>query len=85
MAKLTRRGFIGQTSAGAVALGVDSSKAVNVHTIAIQVPMDHLTRNGARPTNPAAAASVVGDRGMMSMDAGPWVQVSRLGNPLIMR
>jgi len=78
---------------------VDSSKAVNVHTIAIQVPMDHLTRNGARPTNPAAAASVVGvwcaakrqkarmrgDRGMMSMDAGPWVQVSRLGNPLIMR
>lgn len=79
------------------ALGVDSSKAVNVHTIAIQVPMDHLTRNGARPTDSATAASVVGvwcaakrqkarmrgDMGMMSVDAGPWVQVSRLGNPLI--
>src|SRR5439155_6728555 len=32
--------------------GVDASDDVNVHTIAIQVPKTHLTRDGSNPTNP---------------------------------
>ena len=84
--------------------GVDSLAGANVHTIAIQVPMSHLTRNGAVPTDPMAAESVIGVWGAASRrkatildrddagrgrgdsngptSAGPWVQVSRLGNPL---
>src|SRR6202166_2544134 len=38
--------------------GVDSSKMLNVHTIAIQVPKTHLTRSGGSPTDPTAADSV---------------------------
>jgi hypothetical protein len=75
--------------------GVDSSKALNVHTIAIQVPKTHLTRGGELPTDPTAADSVIGVytsasrrkstilEGGRSTDVGPWVQVSRLGMPLI--
>ncbi len=77
--------------------GVDASQSVNVHSIAIQVPMTHLTRDGSRPSNVANARSVIGvwctasrqksmmRGGMMgmAMQTGPWVQVSRLGNPLI--
>ena len=76
--------------------GVDSTKALNVHTIAIQVPKTHLTRNGETPTDPTNADSVIGvyttasrrkstvlDGGGRTTDVGPWVQVSRLGMPLI--
>jgi hypothetical protein len=80
--------------------GINATKALNVHSIAIQVPMSQLTRNRHTPTNPAAPASTIGvwttasrqaatvlpstanARGS-SVHAGPWVQVSRLGNPLI--
>jgi Domain of unknown function (DUF4331) len=75
--------------------GVDATKAVNVHTIAIQVPKRQLTRDGSDPTNPAAASSVIGvwgaafrrkarirDDSEGDVESGPWVQVSRLGNPL---
>ena len=75
--------------------GVDATKNANVHTIAIQVPKQQLTREGSNPTNPAAASSVIGVWGAayrrkarIRTDAGdgtqtgPWVQVSRLGNPL---
>jgi hypothetical protein len=66
-----------------------------VHTIAIQVPITDLTRDGKVPTDPMSPNAVIGvwgaayrqkatvrgrDRGWR--DAGPWVQVSRLGNPL---
>ncbi len=75
--------------------GVDSSKQLNVHSIAIQVPKTHLTRHGGLPTDPTSADSVIGVyttasrrkstilEGGRSTDVGPWVQVSRLGMPLI--
>jgi hypothetical protein len=75
--------------------GVDATKAVNVHTIAIQVPIAQLTRDGSTPTDPLDAKSVIGVWGTASrrksrvrgdgdddVEAGPWVQVSRLANPL---
>jgi Domain of unknown function (DUF4331) len=76
--------------------GVDSTKAVNVHTIAIQVPKHHLIKNGAHPTKPQDPHAVIGVYASASRrkariiepwrkthEAGPWEQVSRLGNPLI--
>ena len=76
--------------------GVDSSKQLNVHTIAIQIPKTQLTPNGTAPTDETSADSVIGvyttasrrkstvlDSGGRTTDVGPWVQVSRLGMPLI--
>ncbi len=73
---------------------VNAVRSFNVHTIAIQVPIKQLTRNGAKPTNVADAKSVIGvwasahrQKGRYQ-DAnrtyctGPFTQVSRLGNPL---
>jgi hypothetical protein len=80
----------------AAAPGVNSLQAFNVHSIALQVPITEVTRNGKLPTNPAKAGSVVGvwasahrrtsrifdeHRGTY-VGHGPWSQVSRLGNPL---
>ncbi|MBI1884906.1 MAG: DUF4331 domain-containing protein [Chloroflexi bacterium] len=79
------------------AAGVDATKGFNVHTIALQVPKTDLTRDGSTPTNPLDAKSVIGvwasasrqratvrdAAGGLVHHAGPWVQVSRLGNPLI--
>lgn len=76
--------------------GVNATKAVNVHSIAIQVPKSELTRDGSNPTDPAGAKSVIGvwttasrrkvrirsNSGQIT-ESGPNVQVSRLGNPLI--
>jgi hypothetical protein len=75
---------------------VDPLKTLNIHTIAIKVPIWMLTRDGSVPGNPASALSVLGiwggasrrkvqirdDHGNGTMGSGPWVQVSRLGNPL---
>jgi hypothetical protein len=76
--------------------GIDSTKHLNVHTIAIQVPKTSLTKGGELPTDPTSADSVIGvyttasrrkstvlDSGGRTTDVGPWVQVSRLGMPLI--
>lgn len=78
-------------------IGIDSFKnAINVHTIALQIPIRSLTRDGSVPTDPAAAASTIGiwgaaqrrkmrlrgDTTGQHTESGPWVQVSRLGNPL---
>ena len=77
-------------------MGVDNTKAVNIHSIVIQVPIGKLTSNGAKPTNVLDAKSVLGvwsaasRRRVRMVDAandeksesGPWMQVSRLGNPL---
>jgi hypothetical protein len=75
--------------------GVDATRGFSVHTIAIQVPKKMLTRDGSKPSDPADAKSVIGvwasalRRKSLVRDghgrveqAGPWVQVSRLGNPL---
>jgi len=76
--------------------GVNSTAQVNVHSIAIQVPITDIALGGVKPTTTSAAASSVGvwtsasrqqakvrnaqrDR---DIDSGPYVQVSRLGNPL---
>src|SRR3989441_789079 len=40
--------------------GVDASDDVNVHSIAIQVPKTHLTRDGSNPTNPHDPRSLIG-------------------------
>jgi hypothetical protein len=78
------------------AMGVDATKTLNVHTIAIRVPIKHLTRDGSVPTDPMSPKAVLGIWGAASRrktrvidranderaEAGPWVQVSRLGNPL---
>jgi hypothetical protein len=75
--------------------GVDSTKLLSVHTIAIQVPIGKLTRNGSHPTSPTdpnaviavyasasrRAARVIWEGGQVQ-ESGPWDQVSRLGNPL---
>lgn len=81
----------------AAAAGVDGTKGFNVHTIAIQVPKSHLTKDGSEPTDPLDPKSVMGvwasasrrkatvrDASQATAEGvGPWVQVSRLGNPLI--
>jgi len=40
--------------------GVNAFDGYNVSTIALQIPINQITNNGARPTNPADAASVIG-------------------------
>ncbi|HEX3641483.1 MAG TPA: DUF4331 domain-containing protein [Ktedonobacteraceae bacterium] len=75
--------------------GLDGTKGFNVHTIAIQVPKKHLTSDGSTPTDPLHPQSVIGVWGSASRrkalirdnvkddnETGPWVQVSRLANPL---
>lgn len=80
----------------AAAVGVNGTQGLNVHTIAIQVPVTDVTRNGTRPTDVMDAASTIGVWASASrqrsriwdgaagryVEHGPWSQVSRLGNPL---
>jgi len=79
----------------AAAPGVDGTNRLNVHTMAIQLPKSMLTRDGSNPTNPNDPRSVIGVYASASRrkarilgadadidEAGPWVQVSRLGSPL---
>jgi len=75
--------------------GVNSTADVNVHSLALQVPVGQLTR--ARATGPGDPAAVIGvwttagrqrvrvdyENGDERFRAGPWSQVSRLGNPLV--
>src|SRR3954454_19392247 len=75
---------------------VDPLKTMNIHAIAIKVPISMLTRDGSVPKDPLSAKSVLGiwggasrrkvqvrdDNGNGTKGSGPWVQVSRLGNPL---
>lgn len=76
--------------------GVDSTKGFNVSTIAIEVPIQELTRSRAIPANSIAADSVIGvwatssRRSMRVINPdgtrsqeGEWRQISRLGNPLV--
>ncbi len=80
----------------AAAAAVDATKTLNIHTIALQIPISHLTSNRSVPGNPMGKHSVIGvwsaaSRRKVRMidkanderaESGPWVQVSRLGNPL---
>ncbi|MDQ2885344.1 MAG: DUF4331 domain-containing protein [Chloroflexota bacterium] len=76
--------------------GVDATKMVNVHSIAIQVPTHHLTNRHSYHGGVKDAHAVIGvyasasrrkaritlDKGEVH-ESGPWEQVSRLGNPLV--
>jgi Domain of unknown function (DUF4331) len=76
--------------------GVNATAHVNVHTIALQVPISELTRGGWRGravNDPRAVIGVWTTAGRRKVtvrerdpgdqtSAGPFVQVSRLGNPL---
>ena len=79
----------------APAPGVNGTNRLNVHTMAIQLPKSMLTRDGSNPTNPSDPRSVIGVWASASRrkaivfgrngeieEYGPWVQVSRLGDPL---
>ena len=78
----------------AAAPGVNGAKGVNVHSIALQVPITDLTNGGSNPSgvdDPKAVIAVftAAYRRKLSIreqrrlvETGPWVQVSRLGNPL---
>ena len=86
---------IGFRSLGATG-GVDTLRGLNVNTIAIEVPIQALTRTGTVPTSTTDPAAVIGvfstaSRGSIRTIAangdrsqtGTFVQISRLGNPLI--
>jgi hypothetical protein len=76
--------------------GVNSVQSYNVHSLAIQVPITDLSRNGDRPTDPSKPSAVIGVWATAKRQksrifdqatghytgTGPWQQVSRLGNPL---
>jgi len=77
--------------------GVNATKNLNVHSIAIQVPITDLTSGGHKPTKVTDPKASIGvwttasrqrarvwdaDRSFW-INSGPWAQVSRLGNPLI--
>jgi hypothetical protein len=79
------------------ALGVNATKDLNVHSIALQIPKRQLTRGNIDPTDADSKFSVLGvwttasrqrvrfrhsDSPMNPANVGPWTQVSRLGNPL---
>ncbi|RAG81324.1 hypothetical protein DN069_33585, partial [Streptacidiphilus pinicola] len=76
--------------------GVNATKELNVHSIALQVPVDELTNgcwNGTDVDNPHAvigvwtsasrrASRIIEEGRGKDSESGPFVQVSRLGNPL---
>ncbi len=77
--------------------GIDFTSGFNVHSVALRVPISQLTGDGSAPTSRDDPAAVIGVWSTASRrkavirdaqtglqhQAGPWVQVSRLGNPLI--
>jgi len=80
-----------------MAKGVNSTAGVNVHSIAIQVPIRQLTADGRRPSGVTSPTAVLGVWTTASrqkvrildsapggpVSSGPFTQVSRLGNPLV--
>jgi hypothetical protein len=81
------------TPAGA---GINGLKGYNCHTIAIQVPIAMLTLSGSAPTGIMDKGATIGVwasawrqasrvliPGQQYANQGNWVQVSRLGHPLI--
>lgn len=78
------------------AKGVNATAQVNVHSIALQLPISEIAHGGHAPSSPTAThasvgiwttasrqkARVLGSAGT-GVESGPWVQVSRLANPLV--
>jgi hypothetical protein len=87
---------LANTGLGKMAAGINATKALNVHSIALQIPKELLSSNGRGHNHMSSANSVIGvwtaayrqkvrvrgDRGD-HFCTGPFTQVSRLGNPLI--
>ena len=78
--------------------GINGPKYKNVHSIALELNKRDLTANGAAPTDPTNPRSTIGVWATASRsrtriydfnndgeirDTGPFVQVSRLANPLV--
>ncbi len=76
--------------------GVNGLLGYNVHTIALQVPITMLSLSGAAPTGVMDKNATIGvwatakrqasrviSQGAAPDNQGPWIQVSRLGNPLV--
>jgi hypothetical protein len=74
--------------------GVDMLSGFNVHTIAVEIPINLLTHDGKGPKQTAypvlggyaatsrRATTVLNGEDKVKTD-GPWVQVQRLANPLV--
>ena len=83
----------------AAADGVNNLRGFNVHSLAIEMPIASLTSSGTKPTDVASRDAVLGvwtsayryratvrsspTRSLTKSQTGSFVQVSRLGNPLI--
>lgn len=68
--------------------GVNGATGVNVHSIAIQVPKEHILREGepvigVHATNYRRQQRTLESGTGQAFTDGPWVQISRLGNPLV--
>lgn len=77
--------------------GKDALAGVNVHSIALEVPITDLTIGGVNPSTSTSAGAVIGVWSTASRRStnlinqsqsknaknGNWVQISRLGNPLV--
>ncbi len=77
--------------------GVDGVGGFNTHTIALQVPITQLTKNGLAPSGPSDPNAIIGvyshtqrrqvrvlsERGANPDQSGRFVNVSRLGMPLV--
>jgi hypothetical protein len=74
---------------------IDSLAGFNVNSIAIELPISDVTRNGVRPGSAVDPNATIGVWSTASRrttttrsaagqsHAGDWIQVSRLGNPLV--
>ncbi len=70
--------------------GKDATAGFNVHSIALKVPTHLLTESNKQPTIGVYSTTsrrsmrvFADDNGAMPKSKGEWVQVSRLGNPLV--
>lgn len=76
--------------------GVNALAGYNVHAIVLQVPISAITANGSTPTDPKDPNAVIGtwstasrktasvlSAGAAPSESGNWVQISRLGMPLV--
>jgi hypothetical protein len=77
--------------------GINAAAGLNVHSLALQIPINQLTAGGTTPSDPSVPASCIGVWTAASrrrvriyqnspgndLVSGPFVQISRLGNPLV--
>lgn len=75
--------------------GIDGIKGFNVHSIAIELPVEQVTRSRQRPNSTSDPSAVIGVWSTVSRravttrgpgsetDSGALIQVSRLGQPLV--